>query len=155
MLRKYTGSCTSRIQTKNDQNLNLRKWHLQLFSVHWSGNQVSHYPSPLLGIKKGYGGVRVGERECCKITWIVVQKEPWGKVTQRLLAWLLQLGIQKTFLHQGLKHPFLPLPCTYGAGWRYGPRRGWHSFSLRKCEANHWVRTNHASPQHKVLLSQH
>lgn len=49
----------------------------------------------------------------------MVQKEPWGKVTQKLLAWLFELEIQKAFLHQGLKHPCLPSPCTYKAGWSF------------------------------------
>ena len=132
-------------------NWNLRKWHLQLFSVYWNRNQVSHYPSPLLGIKKWCGGVRVGERE-----WGSLQnyldsgpERALGKSHTKAFSLAVASRNPKSISPPRSEAPF---PSFVLYLWSRlvilfcGPWRGWHSFSLRKCDANHWVRTNHASP---------
>lgn len=148
-MRKYTGSCTNRIQTENDQTRTLEN---EIFScLVFIGTRTR---SPItLTSTWGQGGARLGVREQrgrpAKLPGQWSRQGPWGKVTQRLLARLSQLRIQKAFLHQVLKRPFLSWPCIYEAGrscCSIGPRMGWHRPSLRKRDANHWVRVNQCKP---------
>ena len=115
-------------------NWNLRKWHLQLFSVYWNRNQVSHYPSPLLGIKKGCGGVRVGERE-----WGSLQnyldsgpERALGKSHTKAFSLAVASRNPKSISPPRSEAPF---PSFVLYLWSRlvilfcGPCRGWHSFS--------------------------
>lgn len=90
--------------------------------------------------------------------WIVVQTGAMGKSHTKAFSQAAhQLGTQERFFCQGLKLPFHPQHCVYEADWSYcsiAPQKIWHSHSLSKYDANHWVRANHRSPQQKILPSQ-
>ena len=84
-----------------------------MFSVHWNTSQVTHYLSPLLGVRGVQDGGGEGiEREASKITWITVQTGALGKSHTKASSQAVPAEDPKSISPPGSEAPF-PLLALY------------------------------------------